>query len=238
MTNTTSKRPKVLLLYYTYTGQSLRVLEAAAEVFDERGCDVHRAEIEFTDRRYAKRFTRFPMRHVWRDILSVLLPQIRHMSGEIKSPDEVRNADYDLICIGSPTWWGTASIPIRSFLVSDEARGLLDGTPFAVFVVCRRLWRGNLDAVKGLGQKQGGRCVDAVHFAYPGGELRSLLSMTSYLASGEYRDRYLGVRIPQTNIQPEHLREAREFGSRLVDRVFGKPPSSATGANPPSLTHG
>jgi hypothetical protein len=62
--------------------------------------------------------------------------------------------------------------------------------------------------------------------------------MTSYLASGEYRDRYLGVRIPQTNIQPEHLSQAREFGSRLVDRVFGKPPSGATGANPPVLTHG
>ena len=107
--------PRVLLLYYTYTGQSFRVLEAAGEVFRERGCEVRKAQIEFTDQRYAERFSRFPMRHVWRDMLSVLLPQARRMSGEIKTPDEVRNGDYDLICIGSPTWWGTASMPIRSF---------------------------------------------------------------------------------------------------------------------------
>ena len=54
--------PRVLLLYYTYTGQSLKVLEAAGEVFRERGCEVHKAEIEFTDRRFAERFSRFPIR--------------------------------------------------------------------------------------------------------------------------------------------------------------------------------
>ena len=43
------RAPRVLLLYYTYTGQSLRVLEAAAEVFRQRGCEVQKAEIEFTD---------------------------------------------------------------------------------------------------------------------------------------------------------------------------------------------
>ena len=37
------RAPRVLLLYYSYTGQSLKVLEAAGEVFRERGCDVHKA---------------------------------------------------------------------------------------------------------------------------------------------------------------------------------------------------
>ena len=34
------RRPRVLLLYYTYTGQALKVLEAAGEVFRDRGCTV------------------------------------------------------------------------------------------------------------------------------------------------------------------------------------------------------
>ena len=57
--------PRVLLLYYSYTGQSQKVLEAAGGVFRERGCDVTTAPIEFTDPRYAERFSRFPMRSVW-----------------------------------------------------------------------------------------------------------------------------------------------------------------------------
>ena len=46
-----NRGPRVLLLYYTYTGQALKVLEAAGEVFRERGCDVQKVEIEFTDPR-------------------------------------------------------------------------------------------------------------------------------------------------------------------------------------------
>ncbi len=52
MTDTTSagreRPPRVLLLYYSYTGQAQKVLETAGEVFRARGCEVHKAEIEFT----------------------------------------------------------------------------------------------------------------------------------------------------------------------------------------------
>jgi len=214
--------PRVLLLYYTYTGQSLRVLEAAGEVFRERGCEVQNAAIEFTDQRYAERFSRFPMRHVWPDMLSVLPAQKRGATGDIRTPDTVRNGDYDLISIGSPTWWQTVSMPMRSFLRSDEARKLLADKSFAVFVVCRQYWKENLTAVRELAEQQGGRYVDEIHFTYPGDPLRSMLSLTSYLGSGEYRDRYLGVRIPSTNVQPGQLEQTRKFAAALADRLFNK----------------
>jgi menaquinone-dependent protoporphyrinogen IX oxidase len=216
------RTPRVLLLYYTYSGQSLRVLEAAGEVFREHGCEVRKAEIEFTDRRYAERFSHFPMRRVWPDMLSVLRAQQRGTTGEIRTPDTVRDGNYDLICIGSPTWWQTVSMPMRSFLKSDEARKLLAGKPFAVFVVCRQYWQENLTAVRELAEQQGGRYVDGIHFTYPGDQLRSMLSLTSYLGTGEYRDRYLGVRIPSTNVQPEQLEQTRTFAAALADRLFGK----------------
>lgn len=214
------RRPRVLLLYYSYTGQSRKVLRAAGEVFRDRGWQVQEAEIEFTDPRFAERFSRFPMRRVWPDMLSVLPAQTRRASGEIRTPDAVRDGDYDLVCIGSPTWWRTVSMPMRSFLKSDEARKLLNGTPFAAFVVCRRYWRENLKAVRKLGERQGGRYLDGIHFAYPGDQLRSMLSLTSYLGTGEYRDRYLGVRIPPTNIAPEQLEQTRKFASALADGLL------------------
>ena len=73
-----------------------------------------------------------------------------------------------------------------------------------------------------LAEQQGGRFVDEIHFTYPGDPLRSLLSLTSYLGTGEYRDRYLGVRIPSTNVQPEQLEQTRNFAAGLADRLFGK----------------
>lgn len=226
MTDTASggssgRTPRVLLLYYSYTGQSAKVLEAAGEVFQRRGYEVHRAPIEFTDPHYAQRFSRFPMRRVWPDMASVLSAQKRGDIGEIRTPDTVRAGDYDLICIGSPTWWQTVSMPMRSFLRSNEARNLLNGKPFAVFVVCRQYWQENLTAVRELAEQQGGRYVDEIHFTYPGDTLRSMLSLTSYLGSGRYRDRYLGVKIPPTNVQPEQLEQTRTFAAGLADRLFG-----------------
>jgi menaquinone-dependent protoporphyrinogen IX oxidase len=214
--------PRVLLLYYSYTGQSQKVLEAAGEVFRGRGCEVRTAEIKFTDERYAEKFSRFPMRRVWPDMLSVLGAQKRGETGEIRIPDEARDGDYDLICIGSPTWWQTVSMPMRSFLKSDEARKLLSGKPFAVFVVCRQYRQENSDAVRELAEQQGGQFVDEIHFTYPGDPLRSMLSLTSYLGSGAYREKYLGLRIPPTNVQPEQLEQTRTFAATLADRLFAR----------------
>ena len=56
-------RPSILFVYFTYTKQTLKVVEAMSEVFERRGCDVHRAVIEFDEPRCAKRFETFPMPH-------------------------------------------------------------------------------------------------------------------------------------------------------------------------------
>ena len=124
-------------------------------------------------------------------------------------------------------------MPIRSFLQSDDAKVVLSGKPFAVFVVCRRYWRENMTAVRKLAEGQGGRYVNGIHFTYPGDQVRSMLSLTSYLGSGEYRDRYLGVRIPPTNVQPQQLKEAQEFATELVDQLFGEALAKSAGDPPP-----
>src|SRR4051812_25144622 len=154
---------RVLLVYYTYTQQSRKVAEAMADVFRERGCDVREAAIELTDARYAERFSRFPLRHAVFDILGMLPAQLRGATGEIRIPAEVQAGAYDLICIGSPTWWLKASVPIRSFLRSDPAGRLLDGKRFAAYVVCRRYWGINLRAVEKMGTKRGGKFVGGTH---------------------------------------------------------------------------
>jgi multimeric flavodoxin WrbA len=77
--------------------------------------------------------------------------QMRGATGEIRIPDEVREGDYDLICVGSPTWFFRPSVPIRSFLKSGAAGRLLDGKRFTAFVVCRRYGSINLRAVRKLG---------------------------------------------------------------------------------------
>ena len=217
--SSTAKRPRVLFVFYSYTGQTRAVVDAMTQVLRGRGCDVSEAVIEFTDPRYTERFAHFPLRHAYMDILGMLPAQVRRATGAIRIPDGARERGYDLVCVGSPTWWLTTSMPIRSFLKSDAADALLGGTRFAAFVSCRRYWRGNLESMRKLGSERGGAYVGGIHFAAAGGQVRSLLSLVSYLATGENRERYLGVSIPRAGMTPDYGQRAREFADGLADAL-------------------
>jgi hypothetical protein len=216
-------RPRVLLVYYTHTQQTLRVAEAMADVLRGRGCDVSLAGIEFTDPRYTDRFSRFPFRHVIRDLLTVLPGQARRATGQIRIPDEAQDGEYDLVCLGSPTWFFNTNMPIRSYLASDSAARILAGRRFAIFVVCRRYWSINLKEIKKLATRLGGSYVTGTRFTFEGGQIRSLLSLISYLGSGEMRDRYLGVRIPPSNLKPDFAEQAGKFANELADALEAVP---------------
>jgi len=217
---------RVLHVHYTYTQQSRAMSDAMADGFRERGCEVTQSAIELVDKRYAPRFSRFPMDNAFWGVLRMLPAQLLRKTGQIQSASKARAGGYDLVCVVSPTWWLTTSLPIRSFLKSPTTRAVLEGARFTDVVVCRRYWGGNHRTVKKLGVKGGGEYVNGIHFAYAGGQIRSLMSLIRYLGSGTYRARYFGVPIPRTNLTDAQLDEGRAFASTLANRL-AQPASTA-----------
>jgi hypothetical protein len=110
-------------------------------------------------------------------------------------------------------------MPLRSYLVSDEARAVLAGKPFSAYVVCRRYWSLNLKEVKRRGIAQGGKYIDGIRFTYEGGQVRSLLSLLSYFGKGEMRERSLGIKIPPTNLKSDFGDQATALANQLADTL-------------------
>jgi hypothetical protein len=210
-------KPRVLFVYFTYSQQTFRVVEAMTVTLRERGCEVAQARIEFIDPRYTDLFSHFPFKHPWLAVARMISPQLGHATGQIRVPDIVREGDYDLVCIASPTWWFNPCMPIRSFLESDLAGTVLAGKRFAVVVVCHRYWKTNLATLKALGIKKGGKFVDAIHFIAAGGSVGSMLALMGYLGTGAVQERYLGVKLPPPNLQPSYAGEAHSFAGELAD---------------------
>ena len=215
--------PSVLFVYFSYTGQTLKVVETMAEVMKSRGCHVSLAPIEFTDPRYEKRFEHFPMKHPFREVVAMIPAELRRRPAIIGIPVAATRGDYDFVLVGAPTWWLSTSVPMRSFLESPAARQILKGKPFGAAVPCRRYWKHNIKTVRRLGTKAGGLYRDGIHFRYEGGQVRSLLSLLSFLGTGENQPRYHGVKIPPTNLREHHLEEARQFAGRIADQLRGAP---------------
>ncbi len=212
MSDNASAKPRILILYYSFTHQTERVAQAMGEVFTELGCMVTLCNIEFTDQHYK---IERPLRPVIVKLCRWLVPQVLGKTGSVHVPAEILNGDYDLICLGSPTWWLNPAMPIVSFLQSSSARGLLSGKRFAVFAVCRGLWRNNVRRVRKLAQQQGAIFVDSAAFCFQGNQLQSSLSFISYMQHDANLDRCYGIKIFPFGVPAEGIGRAKEFARKL-----------------------
>ncbi len=212
-------KPRVLILYYSFTNQTRRVAEAMAEVFAELDCEVELCNIEFVDEHYR---IELPFRPVNRKLLSWFLPQVLGKTGAVHVPEEIIDGNYDLICLGSPTWWLNPAMPVVSFLKSPLAARLLAGKRFAVFVACRKLWWNNMRRVKKLAGKQGATFVDGAAFCFQGNQIQSALSFISYMKNDANLDRFMGVKIYEFGVPAEGIARAKEFARGLAATLQAK----------------
>jgi menaquinone-dependent protoporphyrinogen IX oxidase len=214
-------KPRVLIVYHTYTKQTGRVTDAIGEELEARGYEVTKAMIEFTDQRYVpKLFSQFPLKHPISQVSTMLTSQLRHKTGEIRVPAQAQEGDYDLVLIASPTWWIQLSMPIRSYLESPAAKVILDGKPFATVSISRRYYGYNLRQQRRLAEKNGGQFTDQTHFVAAGGQVKSMMSWLGYMKHGEPQVRVLGLKMPPPNLRPDYEQQAKAFADRLVNKVL------------------
>jgi flavodoxin len=213
-------------VYYTFSKQTGRVVDAMADVAAAKGYDVTKAELEFTDPKYRKHLDQVPMHRPMPQITHMLVPQRRRKTGEIGIPPEAQEGDYDLVVFGSPTWWLTTNMPIRSYLVSPEARKVMAGKPFAAASVSRRYWKGNIKDIKKLGEANGGRWLGETHFVVEGGQVKSMLSWLGYMKHGEPQERVFGLKMPPPNLKADYVSQAQRFIDDVAGRTTARPLAS------------
>ena len=223
-------KSKVLIVYYTLTKQSGKVVDAMAKALEARGCEVAKALIEFTDERYVPKLSQFPMKRPMMQIPVILPAQLRHKTGEIVIPPEAQAGEYDLVLIASPTWWFQTSMPIRSFLESPAAKTVLDGKPFACVSISRRYYGSNLRQQKKMGEKNGGRWIAKTHFVSAGGQVKSMLGWLGYMKHGEPQERVFGLKMYPPNLKPDFEEQATLFVDAIVDTELLQPVAASAGA--------
>jgi protein-tyrosine phosphatase len=207
---------RCLLIYYSFTGQAQRAVEAAAREIGGAGSEAVTCRIDFAAEEAR---LRRPLSLV--DIKRWTTAASRGDRLPIRyEPPGCLEGSYDLVFVFSNTWQKSPATPIRSFLESPDAARVLSGRPFAVVVVCRRLWENNLAVVRRLGEAAGGSYVDALAVIHNGGNAGSLVQTTTYMmGSGTGRRHLLGVPLPEYGLSPESLDKIAPFTRRVLERV-------------------
>lgn len=212
--------PHVLFVYYSFTQNTRRVADTMAERLRQRGYEVTESAIEFPDAHYGKRFSKRPMSWPIAKIFGMLPAQLRRKTGDVRIPPTASSGDYDLVVVGSPTWWLTTCMPVRSYMHHPASRDVLIDKPFAAFSTSRRYYRNNLKTIRQLGTKSGGRFIDATHFVSDGNQVTSMWSWLVFMRHDVERRRSLGVPLPKPNLRVGFEEQARTFIDGVADKVF------------------
>lgn len=103
---------KILVVYFSHTGNTKLIAERIAEEFSEDDVDVRRIETEETYPRYSDE----------------LLARVKKESKDNNFKPKLKNLDvkvrkYDLILVGSPVWWYKALPAVKAFLEKQDFSG-------------------------------------------------------------------------------------------------------------------
>ncbi|MGN0919822.1 MAG: flavodoxin [Alphaproteobacteria bacterium] len=104
----TTAEAKTLVAYFSLTGNTEKAAQIIAE---ETGADLYRIESETPYPAEYKAQTEVAKKELSEGILRPIKPWPENM------------ADYDVVFVGSPVWWGTMATPVHTFLASGALKG-------------------------------------------------------------------------------------------------------------------
>lgn len=204
-----SQPARVLILYYSYSGQSSVLVRRLATGLSDEGVMVRQERI------CPLQPLRFPMGSILRTIRLMLIAlfRVRHPI----QPLEVEDGDpCDLVILAGPTWSWNASGPVLSLL--DTRPGLFRGRPVLAMISCRGYWSSHWRYLRRRLAKMGTTAMGPLVFAHPQTEPWRTIGVFFKIA-GTAPERsssllsYFYFRFGHT---PEQFEEAHQLGRRLA----------------------
>jgi len=198
---------KVLVLYYSQTGQLKSVLDSfIAKLGDD--------EIEVSVRSIKPKKP-YPFPWPFYTFFDEF-PESVYMDGcEIEEVEGIDN-EYDLIILGYTVWYMSPSIPMTAFLQSAQAKKLLKDKPVVTVIACRDMWVLAQEKMKNLLKNLDARLIDNVALTDRGGAVLSLITLPTYMLTGDKN--YFSF-LPKAGIKEEEIQACSRFGQRLNEAL-------------------
>ena len=205
---------RVLVVWYSQTGQLRRVAESVVAPLEEAGHEVRWV-------RLAPRKA-FPFPWSAHDFLSVFPDTAALRACPIEAPDVPEGERFDLVVFAYTVWYLSPSLPAQAFFRSP-AREVLRDTPVVTLIACRNMWFSAERIMRRLIRAAGGRHAGTIAVTDDGPAWATFVTTPRWLLSGR-RDRWLRI-FPPAGISDETIAASRRFGEAIAARgdLLGSP---------------
>ena len=124
-------RMKVLVIYYSQTGQLKEIIDNLTEPFQSENISVEKVAIEPE--------IDYPFPWTSQSFYDVMPDCVLEIPVNLK-PLVFKEEKYDLIILGWQPWFLSPSIPVNSLLQHSSFRSLLKNTPVVTIAGARNMW--------------------------------------------------------------------------------------------------
>ncbi|WP_020648841.1 hypothetical protein [Solimonas variicoloris] len=196
---------RVLLVYYSQTGQLRRLAESVCAPLSAAGIAVDHCPLQ----------PREPYPFPWPFFRFFdQFPEAVHLDPPPLQPLPIAaDARYDLVILAYTVWFLSPAPPVTAFLRSEPGRRLLRDTPVVTLIGCRNMWLLAQECVKDLLAAAGARLSDNIVLTDAGPSFATFITTPRWMLSGR-REAFWGL--PAAGLSDAQIAGAARFGTALA----------------------
>jgi hypothetical protein len=201
---------RILILYYTQSGQLLSILESLVKPLIHAGHTIHFEAIQ-PEEKFPFPWTSYQFFNAFPEVFSQKPLQLKGLSTKATN-------GYDLVILGYQPWFLTPSRPVSSFLQSEEAKKILTGKPVITVLGCRNMWLGAQEKVKKRLSILNARLVGHIALIDRSPNLTSLITILRWMFTGDKKPFWI---FPAAGVSQSDIEHATTYGEIINDAITG-----------------
>ena len=197
---------KILVIYYTQTGQAKLAIDAVLKPFKNN-------PDYFIYYELIKPKAQLPFPWKYSEFFDVFPENVNGIPFELEPLSVDASTDFDLVIIGYQPWFLSICRPINSFLLSAGAKKILTNKPVITIINCRNMWLGAQEKMKQRLLDLNAKLVGNITFVDKSANLTSLVTVLAFELKG-IKENYMGI-FPRYGVSDKDLEAAPELGKLI-----------------------
>ena len=203
-------RKKILVIYYSQTGQLGDICNNLTAPFIEAGHSVETVRIHPS--------VPYPFPWTGKSFFAVM-PDCVHGVPTQLQPFQLKETAYDLIVLGYQAWFLSPSIPSNSILSHPSVKKVLKDTPVVTITGARNMWISAVERIRKTLKECGAKHVANIALVDKHANFVSFVTIFHWMFKGK-KDRYLNI-FPTPGVADEDINKCKTYGS-IIDKYLRK----------------
>lgn len=199
---------RILVLYYSQTGQQFAILQSLIKPLLQHGHSVHIEQIKPVED-YAFPWTAYRFFNAFPETFKQEPLALRPLS-------EKAFEKYDLIIVGYTPWFLTPSRPISSFMQSADAKRIFNHKPVITILGCRNMWLGAQEKMKRSLLAVGASLKGHIALVDRSGNLVSLVTILRWMLGGKKNAFWF---FPPAGVDAKEIEGTEKFGEVIHEAL-------------------